>query len=126
MTIGERIKAVRLQAGPGGTKLTLEKFGERISMTNQAISSMEFGRSNPSNAAIDLICREFNINKEWLLTGEGEMHLSESRYDAIAKLTRQYLQDDDEGYVRMLINALARLDQDDWKVVSKFIDSLKK
>lgn len=73
MTIGERIKEIRMHAD-NGNKLTLEKFGNRISLTNQAISAMESGRANPSNATIDLICREFNVSKEWLLTGKGEMN----------------------------------------------------
>lgn len=71
MTIGERIKEIRMHAD-NGNKLTLEKFGSRISLTNQAISAMESGRTNPSNATIDLICREFNVNKEWLVDGVGE------------------------------------------------------
>lgn len=71
MTIGERIKEIRMHAD-NGNKLTLEKFGNRISLTNQAISAMESGRANPSNATIDLICREFNVNKEWLVDGVGE------------------------------------------------------
>lgn len=73
MTIGERIKMIRMEAN-GGNKLTLEKFGNRISMTNQAISAMETGKAAPSNAAIDLICREFHVNKKWLETGEGERY----------------------------------------------------
>lgn len=72
MTIGDRIKDIRMHAGENGEKLTLEKFGQRISLTNQAISAMESGKSRPSNSTIDLICREFNINRDWLETGEGE------------------------------------------------------
>ena len=74
MTIGDRIKEIRLEADKGN-KLTLEKFGQRISLTNQAISAIETGKANPSKSTIDLICREFNVSREWLETGEGEKYL---------------------------------------------------
>ena len=35
------------------------------------------------------ICREFNINKEWLLTGEGEMRTHRST-DLIMRLSDEY------------------------------------
>ncbi len=40
---------------------------------------------------ISLICREFNVNEEWLLTGEGEIFiemLPEDEYSAAAEHSR--------------------------------------
>lgn len=104
MTIGDRIREIRMQAGEDGEKLTLEKFGQRVSLTNQAISAMESGRSKPSNATIDLICREFNISREWLETGEGEMHpLPTSEFDdLLAQLVEYANQQGNEASVESI------------------------
>ena len=68
MTQGERVREVRKNLG-----LTLDKFGERIGIKKSALSSIENGRSNLTDANIKAICREFNVDYIWLTTGEGEM-----------------------------------------------------
>lgn len=52
--------------------LTQQEFGERIGMKQNTISLIEGGR-NTSEQTIFAICREFNVNENWLRTGEGEM-----------------------------------------------------
>lgn len=52
----------------------MEKFGERIGITKSSVSLLESGKNNPSEQTIKLICKEYRINKDWLLTGEGDMH----------------------------------------------------
>lgn len=64
-----RIKEVREKE-----KVTQEEFGKRIGSARNTIANYETGNRNPSNAVITSICREFNINEEWLRTGEGEMY----------------------------------------------------
>jgi len=68
VTQGERVREVRKNLG-----LTLDKFGERIGIKKSALSSIENGRSNLTDANIKAICREFNVDYIWLTTGEGEM-----------------------------------------------------
>ena len=36
---------------------------------------IRIGRNQPIDAVISLICREFNVNENWLRSGEGEMFL---------------------------------------------------
>lgn len=68
MTQGERIKEIRKKR-----KLTLEKFGERLGVTKVAISNIENGNRNLTEQMAISICREYNIDKTWLTTGEGQM-----------------------------------------------------
>lgn len=70
LTINERIKKIRSELN-----LTMDRFGEKIGLKKSAISHMESGKSNPSNQTINLVCKEFNVNKEWLLYEKGEMFL---------------------------------------------------
>lgn len=62
-----RIKAIREGCG-----LTQEEFGKRIGSARNTIANYETGNRKPSNVVITSICREFNINEEWLRTGDGE------------------------------------------------------
>lgn len=70
MTQGERVREIRKKLG-----FTLEKFGERIGIKKAAMSAIETGKNSLTDANIKAICREFNINEEWLRTGSGEMRI---------------------------------------------------
>lgn len=68
MTQGERIREIRKTLD-----MTLEKFGGRLGVTKVAISNIEKGNRNLTDQMIKSICREFNVNEDWLRTGVGEM-----------------------------------------------------
>jgi len=53
--------------------LTMEKFGERLGVTRTAISNIESCNRKVTEQMLKSICREFNINENWLRTGEGNM-----------------------------------------------------
>lgn len=82
MKINERVKQVRKSLN-----LTMEKFGERLGVTKTAISLIESGKNNLTDANIKSICREFNVDYIWLTTGEGEMFV-ETDDDFMEKLDR--------------------------------------
>ena len=65
--MNERIKKVRKSL-----ELTQQEFAERIGMKRNSIALIENGR-NTSDQTVFAICREFNVNEEWLRTGAGEM-----------------------------------------------------
>lgn len=73
--MNQRIKELRNKMG-----LSMEKFGARIGLTRSAISKIESG-SNPSEQTIISICREFNINEDWLRFGKGEMYCYQGSSD---------------------------------------------
>lgn len=64
----ERFKAIRNHYG-----LSQAEFAQRIHMSPGFISNVETGRSNISEKTIQVVCEAFSINREWLMTGEGEM-----------------------------------------------------
>jgi transcriptional regulator with XRE-family HTH domain len=53
--------------------LTQQEFAERIGLKRNTIGQYEIGRNNPTSSVINLICREYGVNEEWLKTGEGEI-----------------------------------------------------
>lgn len=68
--MNKRVKELRKALGLSG-----EKFGARLGVQRNAISRIETGKSNLTEQNILSICREFNVNEDWLRTGEGEMFL---------------------------------------------------
>ena len=66
--LNERIKKVRKILD-----LTQQEFADRLSIKRNTVATYETGKSNPSDAAVVLICKTFNISEMWLRTGEGEM-----------------------------------------------------
>lgn len=66
--MNERMKKLRKALG-----LTQQEFADKIGIVRGNIATYETGKSKPGDAVVSLICREFNVNDEWLRTGNGEM-----------------------------------------------------
>lgn len=100
-TIGTRIKEIRKGAG-----LTLEKFGAKIGITAASMSTIENGKSNPSGQTVLMICREFNVNEDWLRDGKGEPFMQLSREESIAayvgSLTGGHITDIEESIIKFM------------------------
>lgn len=107
MDIHERLKYLRNQLG-----LTTRAFGASINMSGGAITNMEKGLRNVTDRTIRDICREYNVNPDWLADGAqpvfqdiiGTMDMEED----VRQLARQYslLSDKDRELVRSIINSL--------------------
>ncbi|MBR3624003.1 MAG: helix-turn-helix transcriptional regulator [Selenomonadaceae bacterium] len=84
MSINGRLKLLRKDQG-----LNQGEFGTRIGLKQGAISKME----QEGNAVIDqnirLICDTFNVNENWLRTGEGDMY-AETNETVLTQLAAQY------------------------------------
>ena len=69
----ERLKELRKEL-----RLTQQAFADRLGVKRNTVATYETGKSNPSDAAVLLICREFHVNEEWLRTGNGEMFVEDT------------------------------------------------
>ena len=68
MTQGERIKEIRKALG-----LTLDKFGEKLGVKKQTVSRIENGINNVTEQMILSICREYKVNYDYFVDGDGDM-----------------------------------------------------
>lgn len=112
MSYGERIKQVRR-----ALHLTLEKFGGRLGVTKTAISNLENSSRNLTDQMAKAICREFNVNYEWLMTGDGPM-FSELPASVLEELCKVYGLD---AFDRSLIAEYLRMDPEDRQVLKGYI-----
>lgn len=119
--MNERIKELRKTLG-----LTLEKFGEHIGLKKSAMSLIENGKNNITEQVFKSICREFNVNEEWLRTGEGDMFLELDRHKEIADFTLQLLKEEDDSFKNRLISVLANLTIDEWELLENIAKNIHK
>lgn len=115
MTIGERIKAVR-QA----KDMTQEDFSQKLGTARNTIANYEIGRREPMEATIKSICREFNVNYDWLKDGEGDM------FDAVPEtlvdeLGQEFNLDDLD---RRIILGYLQLPEADRGAIKRYIQGL--
>ena len=66
----ERIKELRKALG-----FTQQECSEKIGVKRNTVAQYEMGRNPPTDTVITLICREFNVNEDWLRNGNGPMFL---------------------------------------------------
>ncbi len=80
--MNKRIRALRKNLG-----LTLDEFGSRIGLKKSTLSLIENEKTNVTEQTIKSICREFNVNENWIRNGEGDMLDSKpiSELDSILK-----------------------------------------
>ncbi|MDE7311061.1 MAG: helix-turn-helix transcriptional regulator [Eubacterium sp.] len=80
----EHIKKLRKELD-----LTQQKFADKIGVKRNTIAMYEMGKTIPSDQTVKSICREFNVNEEWLRNGIGEM-FKETPSDALDQLAYKY------------------------------------
>ena len=114
--MGERVKELRTVLGLSG-----EKFGEKIGVKRSAISDIERGRNNLSEQNILAICREFNVNENWLRTGSGEMFKDMTLDEEIISFIGEVQWDASNTFKKRFISAIAKLNEEEWKVLEKII-----
>lgn len=65
---GSRVREIRKALG-----LTLDEFGSKLGVTKQTISRIENGVNGLTDQMVRSICREYKVNYDWLVYGDGEM-----------------------------------------------------
>lgn len=111
----DRIKKIRKELD-----LTQQKFADTIGMKRNTIAQYEMGRTVPSDAIIFSICREFNINENWLRTGQGDMFIPRSRNQIITDFAGDLI-NEPESFRTRLIEGLAKLDTSDWEDIERIV-----
>lgn len=75
MEMHERIKDLR----KNHLKVSQEVFGERLGVSRSVINNIErncLARPDQKLSLIKLMCKEFNVNEDWILNGTEPMFIS--------------------------------------------------
>ncbi|MDO4451353.1 MAG: helix-turn-helix transcriptional regulator [Lachnospiraceae bacterium] len=117
-TIGKRIEILRKDLG-----LSRRAFGEKLSVTESVIVNIEYDRlkrPNQKDSLYKLICNEFNVDENWLLTGEGEMYIEVDRENQLMIWAADVLKDESDSFRRRFVKALSELGEEEWELIEKF------
>ena len=110
--------------------LTQTEFGERIGVKGNTITGYENATRIPSDAIILSICREFNVNEDWLRTGQGEKYLRLSRKETVAAYVGKILGGKVTPLEETLIEFMAETSAQEWEelasIINRFTEKMAK
>ena len=118
LTTGERIKLIRKQQN-----MSQVDFAKEIAVSATTVCQLEVGKYNISRTTKHVLCNRFNINPDWLDTGEGEMYTPRDTAEDIVPDLIDILNGN-----KALLNAIRQATQmfsvEDWKKLNYFISTL--
>jgi transcriptional regulator with XRE-family HTH domain len=104
--------------------VTQQEFADKLKISRNFVAQIEMGSKVPSDRTIDDVCREFNVNEEWLRTGNGDMFVPGIKDKQISAMLADVMKSGEDSFRHRLVSALARLDDKGWDNLEKLIDMI--
>ena len=120
--MNERIKELREHLG-----LTLKQFADKVGVTRSAIGHIERGDRSLTNQMFTSICREFDVNEEWLRTGNGDMFILQE--DETASYVSDLLTDTDNPFydlIKAIMKTYNESNENEKIILKSFAKELRK
>lgn len=122
--MNERIKKIRADA-----QLSMRAFAERIGVTGGAVAHMESGKTQVlAERTIRAICQEFNVNRRWLETGEGDPYVPAEQRDALAEEVAELMKGE-SPMAQAIVVSMLRMPNEWWDAwaaeIQKVVDAKK-
>lgn len=115
----DRIRQLRKELGMNQTD-----FGERIGVKQGSIAGYESGARTPLDAVVASICREFNVNEEWLRNGTGKMFVEAKENSIVAKATM--LLGEKDPLFEAFIDTYSKLAPKNREILQQFMSDLSR
>ena len=112
----DRLKLLRKKL-----QLNQQEFADKLGINRGTLANYEVGRNEPIDAVIKLICGKFNVNEDWLRTGEGEMFVQVSREDELQRLIDASLSEESGEFKRRIATAIMRLTPEQLRICTDWI-----
>ena len=104
--------------------VTQQEFADKLKISRNFVAQIEMGSKVPSDRTIDDVCRKFNVNEEWLRTGNGDMFIPGIKDKQISAMLADVMKSGEDSFRHRLVSALARLDDEGWDNLEKLIDMI--
>lgn len=117
MNIAERIKKLRK-----ALNLNQAEFGARIGIKQSTVTGYETGIRIPLDSVIVSICKEYNVNENWLRNGTGEMFLEKDDDQEFAEAINQINYHGDELIKKIIIDYMHLNDENKEKAKKYILD----
>lgn len=89
-------------------KMNQTDFGSRIGVKQGSVAGYESGARTPLDSVVLAICREFNVNEEWLRTGKGSM-FNKKKYSDLAYEHFGYIMENASTQKKAVLSALVEM-----------------
>lgn len=99
-------------------------FAERLNVSQAFISQLCSGVKKPSDRTIYDICREFDVNEEWLRYGTGEVFAEKTMDQELTEFAADLMTDEEDSFRRRLIRALSKLSVEQWEILEQIAKDL--
>lgn len=112
--MNDRLKKIRKSLD-----MTQQAFADRLGLQRNTIAMYEMGRTNPSESVILSICREFNVNEDWLRTGSGKMFIERDTEAQLMEWAGRVFSGRDNEFKRRFVTMLMGLSEKEWELLEK-------
>lgn len=122
MEIYERIRDLR----KNHLKMSQEEFGKVLGVSRSVINNIErnvLSRPEQKEPIYKLICKEFKVSYEWLIYGIEPM---EDDVDGEAMAIVDNVMTGDNEFAKKVLIAFAKRSEEEWKIIERLIDDIKK
>lgn len=109
LTIGERLKLARKNRG-----FSQDMLAQKIGASRGVITNIEHDKvDDPQPMVINAICNVLHLNKEWLITGTGNMDISDSALQSAKILSEIYeraqdLSEEEQRFILDIIKSYSK------------------
>lgn len=120
--MNERMKELRKILG-----VTQQELADKLGLKRNTIATYEIGKASPSDRVISDLCNKYNVNEEWLRTGNGEMLKKVPDEDEVAIYVSELLQPDNplSKLIVEVMRTYSQLDPKSQEVLKEFSNKLR-
>ncbi len=120
--MNERMKELRKILG-----VTQQELADKLGLKRNTIATYEIGKASPSDRVISDLCNKYNVNEEWLRTGNGEMLKKVPDEDEVAIYVSELLQPDNplSELIVEVMRTYSQLDPKSQEVLKEFSNKLR-
>lgn len=125
MNINERIRFLRKNE----LKMTQDDFASKIDISRSNMGNIETGRIAITERVITSICREFNVNEEWLRNGSGDIFAEVSSYEKAYNHFGYIMENatpSKKAALSILLEMLYNVPDEQWDLMMKQFEEIKK
>ena len=119
MNSSNLIRALRNELG-----LSQTEFGARLGVSRDVINNIENDRVPLKPALAKLICSQFNVDPDWLETGEGDMFLHSDEVTDLFEFAADLFQNKSLAWVRCLCEYVAQLTPEEQEAAARHIEAI--
>lgn len=104
--------------------MTQREFADALNVKRSTISTWEAPNYELTNRSIINICEKFNINEEWLRTGNGPIFKEPCKEEKLAEWVNNLNIKKDDAFKKRFINVLSELNDEQWELLADMTQKL--